>query len=141
MPINNHRLTYDRVYFHKKETHRSNDFSITEDPYKSHILIKGCLKENTLKHILRRYDYWNVIEWHIPAVMKGIDSQKNALEHDFNVVGYDPGSHYKISHTEDMIIFATFPNGIKIDQFNEIDIFKKNKKIVDAVLDEIGVKT
>ncbi len=131
------RLTHDKVQYKKNKTVHCNDFSIKEDPYKSHILIKGCLKEKTITHLLEKYHNWNVIEWRVPATMKGVNSQKNALEKGFKVMGYDPGSNYKITHTEDTIVFCAFPNGIDASQFNDLDIFEKNKTVVNQALKAI----
>ncbi len=138
MRKNTRRLKHDNVNYQSGKTLSCNDFSIKEDPYKSHILIRGCLKVKTLEHLLEKYDNWNVIEWRVPTTMKGINSQKIALQKEFKVMGYDPGSNYKITHTEDAILFCTFPNGIDVAQFQGMDIYEKNQPIVDLVLEAIS---
>jgi hypothetical protein len=124
----------------KKETshdpQKDQDFEIHLDYYKAIVSIKGCLAERKLKKILQLFEDWNLIEWRIPTTLSGIDSQMLALDYDFQVVGYNPGSHLK-NKIDETILFNYFPNGVDFTQFTNLNLTENNGPIVNSVLDSL----
>ncbi|MFX0070953.1 MAG: hypothetical protein ACFFAO_07680 [Candidatus Hermodarchaeota archaeon] len=113
------------------------NYKIKNDFYKSVLLIEGCLQEKTLIKLLKKYSKWNVIEWRIPASIKGLDSQRIGLKHGFKIVGYDPGSYLEDEHLEDTLIYCYFPNGINNSQFKFLNIFDDYKEMVNKVIKSV----
>jgi hypothetical protein len=113
------------------------NYTLEEDPYKSCIYIKGCINHKTLKHMLKRYSNWNVIEWRVPTTFEGINSQHIALKNGFKVIGYDPGSLLLNNKTTDAVLFGYFPRGVFFSQFKDLDILSSTKPIVNEVLKSV----
>ncbi|MFX1274257.1 MAG: hypothetical protein ACFFBP_15205 [Promethearchaeota archaeon] len=135
----NRQMKKDNITLEKKDELNQESFTISKDYYKAIIKIEGYLRENTLKKLLKKYSNWNVIEWRIPANHQGLNSQKSALDNDFIVSGYDPGSLY-LQQLEDGILFCKYPRGIDYSQFEYIDLTPRNKLIVDKILSDIKGK-
>lgn len=113
-------------------------FDLQEDKFKGTILIQGYMDQSAINSTLKKYDQWNVIEWRIPTTKQGVASQKLALEYNFVISGYDPGS-YKIDDEQlaDTLVMCTFPNGVELSQFECIELTQKNKFIASKVISQL----
>ena len=91
-----------------------------------------------IKMYLKKFKKWRYIDWRIPTTKEGVQSMKMALENGFNVIGYDIGSYLARDGTlYDSIFFAYFPKKVKLNPNEHLDIIKKNRPLVDKVLDSL----
>lgn len=131
---NKHKMKSDNVYIKKKtKKPQKSEFKINLDYYKAIVSIDGYMGEKKLKKILNLFKNWNLIEWRIPTTTTGLNCQKIALNYNFEVVGYNPGSNIN-NKIEDTILFNYFPNGIDFNQFKDLKLTDRNKPIVKSVL-------
>ena len=113
-------------------------YCISKDYYKGIVTIEGFLKESTLDGILEEHIEWNVVEWRIPASSDSIFSQQLAIENQFIIAGYDPGSHKEHDSLQDTIIMCKFPRGIDKSQFRGIRLTEPAKPLANAVFDQLS---
>ncbi|MFX0070418.1 MAG: hypothetical protein ACFFAO_04935 [Candidatus Hermodarchaeota archaeon] len=133
----NRNMRKDILTLYNKSIFISEEFKIKEDYYKSVVLIEGYLHEKTLIKLLKKYSKWNVIEWRIPTSRKGLYSQKIGLKHGFKIVGYDPGSYSKNNLIRDTLVYCNFPTGIDFNQFEGLDLVKKNEDMVNKIINSV----
>ncbi len=136
---NKRKMNSDNVITKKKsnKTQEGGDHRIKLDHYKAIVSIKGNLTEQELSEILNLYSNWNLIEWRIPTSRLGLTSQKLALDHNFRVVGYNPGSFYINNKLKDTILFAYFPKKLNSNQFENMQLTDNSKPIVKLVLNSL----
>lgn len=131
----NRRMKSDHIIVGKdsKDLQNYELYETAEDYYKAILSINGYMQEKALKHILKQYNDWNLIEWRVPTTLNGLASQKLALESGFVPVGYNPGSYF-YEGLHDTILFNYYPNGINFEQFENMNLTDTSQKIVDIVL-------
>jgi RimJ/RimL family protein N-acetyltransferase len=130
---NNRKMRRDNLTLAREKDLDVERIKIDEDFFKACVKFEGYIHEKTLNELLSRYRNWNVIEWRIPVNEKGIYSQRTALENEFTVVGYDPGS-ILLEELVDTILFCKFPNGVDHSQFHQMDLTSRNQKIAESVI-------
>ncbi|MHA1500127.1 MAG: hypothetical protein ACTSRT_21590 [Promethearchaeota archaeon] len=151
--LNNEDILFFYEYQVKNNRYmKKNDLLITvEDPnYKIHdieikqnfnfgaVNMSGYLHNIFIKMYIKKFKKWRYIDWRIPTTEEGIQSMKLAIENGFKVIGYDVGSYLARDGTlHDSVFLAYFPKRIKLNPNEPLDIIKKNKPLIDKVLDTL----
>jgi len=118
--------------------YKMHDIEIKQNYNLGTINMKGCMHDIFIKMYLKKFKKWRYIDWRIPTTEEGVHSMKMALNNDFRVIGYDMGSYLArggILH--DSVFLAHFPKKVKLNPNEPLDIVKKNKPLVDKVLDSL----
>ena len=134
------RMKKDEIALMENTSDEVERYSLVKDYYKGLIRIEGLLKETTLDEILDEFFEWNVIEWRIPTIYDGIYSQHLALENQFIVSGYDPGSYKDQKTLHDTLVMCKFPKPVDDFQFHGMRLTESAKSIVNLVFDQMSRK-
>ncbi|TFG18358.1 MAG: hypothetical protein EU530_09415 [Promethearchaeota archaeon] len=134
------RMKKDEVSILENSDLEVENCHIAKDYYKGIVIIEGLLKESTLDNILDEFHEWNVVEWRIPTTIDSVNSQHLAIENQFIVSGYDPGSHKEHDSLQDTLVMCKFPRGIDKSQFRGMRLIDSAKPITNCVFDQLSKK-
>ena len=127
----------DIVHIHSAKGRNINNYELEKHWYMGTISIIGSTTKQILTELLKQYKNWNLIEWRIPAISNCVITQKLAIDNGFIPVGYDPGSYQSKGTLFDSILFAYFPNGVILNQFDKLQTTKKNQELSVQVINSL----
>jgi hypothetical protein len=134
------RMKKDELVLMENTRNEREKYQLTKDYYKGIIRIEGLLNETTLDEILDEFIEWNVIEWRIPTTYDSVYSQHLAVENQFIISGYDPGSLKVQQSLHDTLVMCKFPMGIDKFQFNGMRLTDAAQPLANLVFDQIKPK-